>query len=482
MSDGGSYDSWNRWQEDAPSPQGRNGDGWSREELKPSGQEEGRQADQHWSEKWGYSDRSSSWGSDTSWSGSSGKKRSRSRVRDGGSSTRSTRSSKSDLNLSFAWQSGKSWSSGRSSRCCDEEEPPSGWDRDAWDKEWLVDEEELADIGYCDAHCHLDYVVMNERHGLDWTNKTKICIWWEEGNCPYGEGCGYAHGEDDLYLRIPLEVNDVWEFAERHPSEDPEKGSWVPPPPTRPQPRLRALVTNCCEVEAINDTHILLQAADRWLNGKVFVTYGCHPHNFYEYSDAYEAKLLKAMEHRLEKVVGWGECGLDYYKNHYYLPEKRPLMMEVFARQARLAVKLKLPLVVHARDAEEDTLEILQQYVPWYHPVHVHAYQGKTWLMHKVLRDWPNSVFGVSAVVTFAVAGGAIQVAEECPLERLVLETDAPFLAGEPRGVLRIAAKVAQLKGSTAREVLEMANRNCERFYRLEERLDNASNWDSWAR
>merc|ERR1719351_214059 len=85
----------------------------------------------------------------------------------------------------------------------------------------------------------------------------------------------------------------------------------------------------------------------------------------------------------------------------------------------------------------------------------------------EVLRVRPNTIFGVSPHICLTWPGGAVEIARRCPLERLVLETDAPFLAGEPREVPKIAETLAKLKGVSVRQVLDVTSETCERFYRL---------------
>mmetsp|Transcript_10664 Transcript_10664/g.28347 ORF Transcript_10664/g.28347 Transcript_10664/m.28347 type:complete len:500 (+) Transcript_10664:83-1582(+) len=379
------------------------------------------------------------------------------------------------------------------------------WDPISWS--WVsssyslddLDNTDSCSLEYCDAHCHLDYVLLNEKYGLEWLHKKKLCSYWEDnGYCPHGDECDYAHGEAELSRRTPLEASDLEAFAVRHrpptlPAREVGGGAeahvagggneqrWepVPLPPLphvqqrrgRKGPKLRCMITNCCEVEAIEDTCLLLLAAERLLQGSVYCTFGCHPHNYREYNDRYEERLLAALEACGDKVVAWGECGLDYHKNYYDLddPGRHTMMLDVFARQARLAVAKGLPLVVHSRDAEEDTLKVLREHVPADHPVHIHAYQGAPWMMWEVLNSMPNAVVGVSGTILFPTAQAVHEVARQCPLERLVLETDAPYLAGEPRAIPTLARKVAELKGGgvTFEQVLAITTANCERFYRI---------------
>lgn len=239
-------------------------------------------------------------------------------------------------------------------------------------------------------------------------------------------------------------------------------------------PKLEYLIHNCCEEEAIDDARTLAVAGELVLGGGVFCTFGCHPHNYEEYCDDMEMRLLKALKECGNKAVGWGECGLDYFKNFYdvKIPAKRSLMVEVFARQAKVSAKYDLPLVVHTRDAEDDTMKVLKGELPKDHHVHIHAFQGSVKFALEVLELFPNSWIGISGVIAFKFpTPSVVELVKNVPLDRLLLETDAPFLSEEPDEVPRIALAVAKYKGLRAAEVLAATHKNCQRMYKLEERI-----------
>eukprot|EP00928_Gymnodinium_smaydae_P051636 TRINITY_DN35224_c0_g1_i1.p1 TRINITY_DN35224_c0_g1~~TRINITY_DN35224_c0_g1_i1.p1 ORF type:complete len:539 (-),score=53.98 TRINITY_DN35224_c0_g1_i1:352-1968(-) len=372
---------------------------------------------------------------------------------------------------------------GRSCGCADQGKRSSSagaWKRSWYDRaQWWTDERtygnngtqqfcapELRGVGFCDAHCHLDYLVQNERFGgLGWNSKQEICRYWADGEeCTYGDYCDYAHGEHEVQQRTPIWIEDLAGFKKRHAiSESSEKSIKR----LASSSGLRFLITNCSEVQSIPDTLFLASISERELGNTVFCTFGCHPHNYRVYNDEVEASFLKAFAECGHRAVAWGECGLDYYKNSWDSKRaaSRKQMIDVFARQAMLAVERNLPLVVHTRDAEEDTLSVLRL-LPRDHKVHIHAFQNSVEMMHEVLRMLPNSVIGVSGMILLDFPGNSsLEIARQCPLSRMVLETDAPFLSTEPAGIPEVAVKVAQLKGIEPRDVLMAANSNCEHFY-----------------
>eukprot|EP00930_Biecheleria_cincta_P025871 TRINITY_DN18348_c0_g1_i1.p1 TRINITY_DN18348_c0_g1~~TRINITY_DN18348_c0_g1_i1.p1 ORF type:complete len:185 (+),score=37.23 TRINITY_DN18348_c0_g1_i1:534-1088(+) len=178
-----------------------------------------------------------------------------------------------------------------------------------------------------------------------------------------------------------------------------------------------------------------------------------------------------------EKVVAWGECGLDYFDKNTRQQKKdvefRALQRKVFARQLDLAASLEMPLVVHTRFAEEDTLELMERHVPESQLVHVHCFTSSLGLARALLHRFPRLYLGFTGVVTFKNAPDVQEVVREVPLERMLLETDGPYMAPEPhRGrvahpghVAHVAKQVALLKDRPLEEVLKQCRENTRRIY-----------------
>lgn len=171
------------------------------------------------------------------------------------------------------------------------------------------------------------------------------------------------------------------------------------------------------------------------------------------------------------KVVAIGEIGLDYHWEGLASHERQK---EVFAAQLKLAKELDLPVSVHDRDAHEDTMRLLRQYLP---RGVVHCFSGSL-EMARELVDM-GMYIGIGGAVTFKNARKLPDVARLIPLERILLETDAPYMAPVPyRGkrndstnIPLIAQKIAQLRGITTREVIDASNQNIRRLFRLEDML-----------
>ena len=201
----------------------------------------------------------------------------------------------------------------------------------------------------------------------------------------------------------------------------------------------------------------------------VFAAVGVHPHHVAETSDDdyRELRLLAAQP----RVVAYGEVGMDAVRN--YAPLE--VQMEHFRRQARMAQELHLPLIVHDRETHDAIMAVLEEEGPFPAGGVMHCFSGDSELARRVVRM--GFYVSIPGVVTFANAGMLREVVETVSLDRLLVETDGPFLAPEPkRGrrnepafVLYTARKVAELKGVDLAEVARRTTANAEALFGLRE-------------
>jgi len=154
----------------------------------------------------------------------------------------------------------------------------------------------------------------------------------------------------------------------------------------------------------------------------VYACVGVHPHEAEKVPDDYMEKLKELAQN--PKVIGIGEIGLDYY----YDFSDRTKQQKVFAEQLELAKSLGLPVVIHNRDAHEDTLNILKKYAPI--KGLMHCYSGSWELAQELLKL--GFYFSFGGVITFKNAKRPKEVAAKLPLDKLLLETDCPYLSPEP--------------------------------------------------
>ena len=197
----------------------------------------------------------------------------------------------------------------------------------------------------------------------------------------------------------------------------------------------------------------------------LYATVGSHPDAAGDLTDEVLERYRALARH--PKVCAIGEIGLDYH----YEDIPRDIQQRAFRAQMALAAELNLPVIVHEREAHEDGMKLVEEF-PGVTGV-FHCYSGSLemarWLIE---RGW---YIGFGGVLTFKNARKALEVASNIPLERIVLETDCPYMAPEPyRGkrndpgkLYRVAEKLAELRGLTVEEVQAVTLENGKRLYRI---------------
>lgn len=195
----------------------------------------------------------------------------------------------------------------------------------------------------------------------------------------------------------------------------------------------------------------------------MYAAVGVHPENLENLPDDYLDRIAGLTKH--PKVVAVGETGLDY---HWDIPREE--QKRVFEEQLGLSIDLKMPIIVHDREAHGDVFDLLRKYRP---NALVHCFSGSVELMREAVRM--GLYISLGGVVTFKNARHSVEVASEIPLDRLLLETDAPYMAPVPfRGkrcdssmIVFAAEKIAQLRNMTAQQVLDITAENAKRFYSI---------------
>ena len=215
-----------------------------------------------------------------------------------------------------------------------------------------------------------------------------------------------------------------------------------------------------------------IQLAEK--NDWIYATVGIHPHEAKLAEEADFAELEKLA--RNPKVIAWGEIGLDYFYDH----SPREVQRAVFLRQMELARAANLPIVIHCRpsnaseDAWDDCLALVrEQWASSGLGGILHCFTGS--LEHARAALEMGFLISFAGNVTFAKAENIRQAARELPLDRILIETDSPFLApvphrgkrNEPAFVKEVAAKIAELRGFSAEEVGEATGRNFYSFFNL---------------
>ncbi len=197
----------------------------------------------------------------------------------------------------------------------------------------------------------------------------------------------------------------------------------------------------------------------------IYTAVGVHPHNADEFPDVTAEMLVEKSTHK--KIVAIGECGLDYYYDY----SKKENQRKLFAEHIKAAQETGLPLIIHTRDADDDTISMLAEYYkekPFAGEIHCFSSSRK-------LAEFALSIgfyISASGIITFNKSGELREIFADMPLDRLLVETDSPFLApvplrghrNEPANVYYVAEKLAQVKDVSFDEIARITSEN---FYQL---------------
>ena len=200
----------------------------------------------------------------------------------------------------------------------------------------------------------------------------------------------------------------------------------------------------------------------------IYAVVGFHPENIFDINDEILYSTLELYKH--PKVVGIGEIGLDYHWTEE--PEKRELQKEYFVKQIEFANKVGLPVSLHSREAFYDTVEILKKHKPLHGGV-MHCYSGSAENINDIINL--NLYIGLDGPVTFTNAKTPKEVAAEVPLERLVVETDCPYLSphplrgtvNEPANISLIIDAIADIRNMSKKHLLDVLYQNSCKLFKL---------------
>ncbi|MEO6607358.1 MAG: TatD family hydrolase [Aestuariivirga sp.] len=210
---------------------------------------------------------------------------------------------------------------------------------------------------------------------------------------------------------------------------------------------------------------------------EVYCTVGTHPHNAHEELDVTVAELVRLTKH--QKVVGLGEAGLDY---HYDL-SPREAQMQGFRNHIAAARETGLPLVIHTRNAEDDTARVLEEEMAkGKFKAVLHCFTSQQWLAEKGVEL--GLCVSFSGILTYKSAEDIRTTAKALPINRLLVETDAPFLApvpyrgkdNEPSYVVKTLEQLAAVRNLA---VADMAKITSDNFFRLFDKVERPSKFEA---
>ena len=207
-------------------------------------------------------------------------------------------------------------------------------------------------------------------------------------------------------------------------------------------------------------------------NPAIFCSQGIHPHQASEWSEQVAEEVYKqAQNPSAHKMVAIGEIGLDFHYNRSPKEKQR----EAFKAQLKIAAQYDLPVIIHSREADEDTENFLQEFAPRLQRKGViHSFTSGEKLAHQALKL--GFYLGFNGIITFKNAVNVQEIVKLCPLDRILLETDSPYLTPVPfRGkenapyhLPLVAEKIAALKGVAVQEVWQQTTENAKNLFQFD--------------
>ena len=227
-----------------------------------------------------------------------------------------------------------------------------------------------------------------------------------------------------------------------------------------PQKGVELVVLPGCDLESSKRA---VEIADRY--NYIYAAVGVHPGELADFKESDLAEIEALAKH--EQCVAIGEIGLDYYWDDSRKDEQKLLLKA----QLELALRLDKLVIIHDREAHADSMEILFLY-PQLRGV-FHCFSGSKEMAQELLkRGW---YLGFDGPVTYKNARKAVEVVEMCPMDRLLIETDSPYLAptpyrgtrNEPKNVVEICKFVADLRGINSKEMEKISDNNAKEFFKI---------------
>ena len=223
---------------------------------------------------------------------------------------------------------------------------------------------------------------------------------------------------------------------------------------------LKKLLTICTSNKSFENIKKILD-----LDEIIYGTYGIHPHETENYKVTKNVIIENIKKH--PKIIGIGETGLDFYYNHSHKDEQ----IKSFKEHIEASIEVDLPIIVHSRSAERETFEILNEYKNQKPKVLMHCFTGSYEFFKKM--EKLNSYFSASGIITFSNSLDLQKTFSKIPNNKLLVETDSPFLAptpmrgkkNEPSFIKYTIKKLAELKELNEAEMINITSKNFENLF-----------------
>jgi len=223
---------------------------------------------------------------------------------------------------------------------------------------------------------------------------------------------------------------------------------------------IKKLLTICTTLESFKNIENILTIDDM-----IYGTFGIHPHET-ENNDVSKITIIESIK-KNPKLIGVGETGLDFYYNH----SKKNKQIESFKKHIEAAIEINLPIIVHSRNAEEETFNILNEYKKHKPKILMHCFTG-TYKFYKQMEEL-DSYFSASGIITFNSSKDLQNTLSKIPNNKLLVETDSPFLApvpmrgkkNEPSFIKYTLKKLADIKNIDVSEMVSLTTKNFNNLF-----------------
>ena len=223
---------------------------------------------------------------------------------------------------------------------------------------------------------------------------------------------------------------------------------------------IKKLLTICTNLESFKNIENILTIDDM-----IYGTFGIHPHET-ENNDVSKITIIESIK-KNPKLIGVGETGLDFYYNH----SKKNKQIDSFKKHIEAAIEINLPIIVHSRNAEEETFNILNEYKKHKPKILMHCFTG-TYKFYKQMEEL-DSYFSASGIITFNSSKELQNTFSKIPSNKLLVETDSPFLApvpmrgkkNEPSFIKYTLKKLADIKNIDVSEMVSLTTKNFNNLF-----------------
>ena len=228
--------------------------------------------------------------------------------------------------------------------------------------------------------------------------------------------------------------------------------------------QVKYLLTICTTLESFEKIKIIVE---KYKN--IYGTFGIHPHESEKYENI-DSKFIFELKNKYKKIIGIGETGLDFYYNH----SDKKIQKKSFAEHISAASQLNIPVIVHSRNAETDTYEIIKSEKKNSNlKVLMHCFTGSKDFAKKLIDL--NCYISVSGIITFKNSSELDDTISSIPIENLLVETDSPYLApipyrgkpNEPSYIVHTVEKLSQIKNVSKEYVMSNTTNNFKKLFKL---------------